>query len=403
MLRLGAYRSLYVAFDRYPSRKGAATHIEHASAALAQEASPCLLLTLGDETQMEFEHGAGGAPDILRFRASIPSFLKRVEAFAREVSDVVDELAGHLRICQFRDPWGGWPICSRPNRSYLTVYEVNGLPSVELPYRFPRLASGTLARIARTEDFCLEKADCIVAPSSIIRARLIRQGVSAEKIHWVPNGAAIPVPAPRAEAAPARYILYFGAVQPWQGIPILLRAFAQIADLTDLHLVICSSVKRAATGNLRQLARRLGLEDRVCWEYELGHDALQSWLQHAVATVAPLTECSRNLSQGCCPLKILESMAAGVPVVASELPVVRELVVDGVTGLLVQAERPSALALALRRVIELPELRARLGRDGRNHVAKHFTWSHTVDTTSAVYREMLAGSAPWETKTDPFS
>ncbi len=388
MLRLGTYRSLYVAFDRFPSSKGAGTHIAHASATLAKAAPPCLLMALGDAGLDAFETGGEMGPDILRFREPIPNFLRRAAAFSHEVADVLDELAGGLRICHFRDPWGGVPICSRGERKFGIVYEVNGLPSVELPYRYPKVGAAVLERIARMEDFCLAESDLLIVPSPTIAANLRKRGVPAGKIRVVPNGATAAPARPRPEAAPGRYVLYFGAVQPWQGVPVLLRAFSRIADLADVRLVLCASVKRRATVPLRRLSRRLGLEERVRWEHRLSREELQGWLQHAAVSVAPLTECSRNLSQGCCPLKILEAMAAGVPVIASDLPVTRELIDEGANGRLVPAGRPEALALALRHLLERPGEAARLGAAGHDHITKHFTWRHSHDRQAEVYAEI---------------
>jgi glycosyltransferase involved in cell wall biosynthesis len=117
----------------------------------------------------------------------------------------------------------------------------------------------------------------------------------------------------------------------------------------------------------------------------LSADELQPWLQHAVASVAPLSDCARNVIQGCSPLKILESMAAGVAVIASDLPAVRELLTDRVEGLLVAADRPAELARAMRIAFEYPELRRALGARGRERVAASLTWSHATRRLQELY------------------
>jgi glycosyltransferase involved in cell wall biosynthesis len=106
--------------------------------------------------------------------------------------------------------------------------------------------------------------------------------------------------------------------------------------------------------------------------------------------VAPLRECVRNLSQGCAPLKILESMADGVAVVASDLPAVRELITDGHDGRLVPADRPADLARALRILLEYPELRERLGTNARTTVENRLTWDLSLRRLrDEVYGELL--------------
>jgi glycosyltransferase involved in cell wall biosynthesis len=138
-----------------------------------------------------------------------------------------------------------------------------------------------------------------------------------------------------------------------------------------------------------RLAEKLEVAPRIVWRFGLSAAQLAPWLRNAMLSVAPLTECARNIVQGCSPLKILEAMAAGVPVIASDLPAVRELVTDGVEGLLVQPDRPAALARAIRILFEYPDLRASLGSEGRRRVESTFTWDHAAARLRAVYRREL--------------
>ena len=178
--------------------------------------------------------------------------------------------------------------------------------------------------------------------------------------HVIPNGADIRASAARRRR-PSDYLLYFGALQPWQGVDTALRAFAR-ADLDDLDLVICASVHQRRAKPYRKLAERLEIDDRVHWHFALPEDELARWREHALLSLAPLRDCSRNVVQGCAPLKILESMAAGVPVVASDLPAVRELITDGVHGRLVAPDRPGELARAIRVAARLPRAARADGR-----------------------------------------
>jgi len=202
----------------------------------------------------------------------------------------------------------------------------------------------------------------------------------------IPNGADLRLsPAPPPDGRPARYVLYFGALQPWQGVDTALRAFARLRDLEDLELVICASVHPSRAKSYRKLAEKLEVADRVRWHFMLDQDQLARWREHALLSLAPLRDCSRNSAQGCAPLKIIESMAAGVPVVASDLPVVRELMADGVHGKLVAPDRPGELARAIRVLLDVPQRRAELGRAARAHVAAHLRWEQSVARLRNVY------------------
>src|SRR4029079_18208019 len=118
-----------------------------------------------------------------------------------------------------------------------------------------------------------------------------RRGVAPARIHGTPNGADLPAPTPRAEGAPARYLLYFGALQPWQGLDTALRALARLHDdLADLARVLRASGRRRKAKPYRRLAARLGVEERVHWHFALPESELAPWREHAVAALARARE-----------------------------------------------------------------------------------------------------------------
>jgi glycosyltransferase involved in cell wall biosynthesis len=266
------------------------------------------------------------------------------------------------------------------------VYEVNGLPSIELPFLYPALAPVVLERVSALEQRCLDGAELVITPSEVTASLLLRRGVGAGRLRVVRNGAQLaPLGGAPPDDAPGRYLLYFGALQPWQGVDTALRALAR---LEDVALVICASVHRRQAKPLRKLAERLGVADRVRWEFALPEPELARWREHALLSLAPLRDCSRNVAQGCAPLKILESMAAAVPVVASDLPAVRELIADREHGRLVPADRPGELARAVRVLLDDPDARARMGRAARDRVAERFSWQASTVQLRELYAEV---------------
>ncbi|MBW8485798.1 glycosyltransferase [Actinomadura sp. PM05-2] len=338
--------------------------------------------------------GGGGLPgyqregdrEIVRFGEQVPNLIDRAEAFSAWAADRLRPHLATLEVCHVRDPWSALPVVARDDRRYRVVYEVNGLPSIEMAHTWPWASPAALAKIAELERYCLARSDAVVVPSRVIAGALERRGVPAGKIALVPNGAPVPGPAPRPAGAPDRYLVYVGAMQPWQGVDVLLRAFARLADLPGLRLVVCASVPERRAKPVRRLAERLGVADRVDWRFTLPHHEVAAWLAHAQVSVAPLTGCARNLDQGCAPLKVIESMAAGVPVVASDLPAVRELLDDRVHGRLVPADRPAELARAIRILLEYPDEARALAARARDRIAAGLTWGHSRAALAEVYR-----------------
>jgi len=391
--------SLYAAFDRYPSSKGAAVHIREFADTLFESCGGGLLHVLGGEDLPSYQREVdehGRTVEIVRFTESIPNLLDRVDAYGRQLAAVAAAHRNTLKLVHVRDPWSAAPLLlgdapatdPAPRSRAPLVFEVNGLPSIELPYAYPGLGERTLTKVRQLEVACLEGAAAIVTPSAVLAERLRALAPAAAPITVVRNGAKLPdeLP-PRPEQAPARYIVYVGALQPWQGIDTLLAALRRLADL-DVQLVVCSATPPKRARPWRRLAARLGVEDRVDWHFKVPHREVAAWLTHAELSVAPLSDCARNVDQGCCPLKVLESMAAGTAVIASDLAVTRELVVDGEHGRLVPPDRPAELARAIRVALELPELTAAQGRAAQGHVRRSLTWQHSRDALGAVYEEV---------------
>jgi glycosyltransferase involved in cell wall biosynthesis len=380
-------RALYAAFDRFPSRKGSAVHIDRFARTLFDHHGGGLLYVLGGEDLPASQRE--GDVEVVRLTRPEPHLLARALAFGTRLDALLDEHAASLEVCWFRDPWGGLPIVEHGGR-WTSVYEVNGLPSVELPARFPRIPGDVLSQVAAIEQRCLDAADAVVVPAASIASAVRARGVPEARIHLVPNGADLPAPTPRPADAPARYLLYFGALQRWQGLDVALRALARLADLEDLALVVCSSVHARQAKPYRRLAERLGIADRVHWHVALDEARLAPWREHAEIALAPLTDCERNVAQGCCPLKVLEAMASGTAVVASDLPSVRELVEDGVHGRLVHPDRPVELARVVRVLLDHPDVLAAMGAAGRARIAQGGTWDHRT----ARMRELLSTWGP---------
>lgn len=381
--------SIYAAFDRYPSSKGAAVHIREFADTLFASTDGGLLHVLGGDDLPPYQRevrASGGVVEVVRFTREIPNLLDRTVAYGVQLGAVADAAAS-VRIAHVRDPWSAAPLLDRP---YPLVYEVNGLPSIELPYAYPGLGASTLAKVRRLESACLARADVVVTPSHVQADRLLRLGVGVERLHVIPNGATVPVaPLPRPDGAPARYLVYVGALQPWQGIDTLLAAMARLADLPDLRLVVCSATPPKRARPWVRLAERLGVADQVDWRFKVPHRDVAAWLAHAEVSLAPLADCARNVDQGCCPLKVLESMAVGTCVVASDLAVTRELLVDGEHGVLVPPDRPAELARAVRVALEYPTDTAAMGRAGQARVAASFSWAASRAALAEVYAGLL--------------
>jgi glycosyltransferase involved in cell wall biosynthesis len=94
-----------------------------------------------------------------------------------------------------------------------------------------------------------------------------------------------------------------------------------------------------------------------------------------------------SLFEGLC-LAVIEAQAAGVPVVATPVGGIRETVVDGETGLLVPPRDPAALAVAIRRLLDDPDLARRLADEARRRVRETYSEQRMIELTLGLYGTM---------------
>ena len=374
------FRSVYIAFDQHPSYKGASTHISHMCKVLSESYGPTLLLTIeGPLTKIDNERIKQ-----LCFTSEEENVLKRALLFSAWVKEVLEQ-QHNLVVGHFRDVWGGMAVLASPH--ILPIYEVNGLPSMEWPYRYPNLTKATLEKLKHLEDRCLKEASLVLTPSHVIKSHLVSRRVTAEKIKVLSNGADLPLSSsPRTISGD--YILYFGALQAWQGLDVLLKAMRYLEDKVNLKLVICASHTEHHCKAFRKFAEKIGVSERIEWRYQLDKDALHEIIQHAYVSIAPLTECSRNLEQGCSPLKIFESMACATPVIASDLPVVREIIEHNQNGILIRPGRPAELARAIRILSDYPDLRETLSENAKQTIVDQFTWDKIEADLAKLYNQV---------------
>jgi glycosyltransferase involved in cell wall biosynthesis len=388
-------RLLYASFDEVPSPKGASTHIEAFAEAIGRRYGSLVLVTPGpvDLPARPFAPGVRqvvlGCPDddllgrVLTFRVKLLA-LCRSQAFD---------------LIHFRSIFEGYALARRKDlHGARLLYEVNGFPSVELKYGYPRVAEDdTLqAKLVHQEQTCLDAADQVVTVSWLSQEFIVGRGIAPGKVQVLPNGvdpALFPYADPPVPDAGPLRLVYLGTLSAWQGVEVLLTALRGLNAVRPVHLQLVGPAPRARRAALENLVDHLGLEAHVTFSGPCRREAIAGRLQQAQAMVVPLLPVDRNLEQGCCPLKMLEAMAAGCPVVASDLPVVREIAEPGLHFVPAQPGQAASLAEAILRIGAEPDLGCRLARTAREHVVRHFRWDQVTERLLAVYDRLLSSPA----------
>lgn len=205
----------------------------------------------------------------------------------------------------------------------------------------------------------LRLADRVVAVSESTRAELLAAGADEDKVDLVRNGC----DAPRRERSPRAdgwvHALFVGACVPRKGLDVLLRALALLRDCRiTLEVVGDLGLERRYGERLVGLARELSLADRVVFHGAVAREAL--WEHYARSDLLVLP----SLWEGC-GVVLLEATSFGLPIVATRVGGVGEVVSDGDNGLLAPPGDAAALAGLLRRACTDASLRRRLEDGGR--------------------------------------
>lgn len=170
-------------------------------------------------------------------------------------------------------------------------------------------------------------------------------------------------------------ITYAGNLQSYQGIDCLLEALADL-DREDVHLLIVGGPDE---GRYRKRARKLGIEARVTFTGRVQADRIPDFLSSSDLLVAPRLGLNTQHQQAS---KLIQYMAAGKPILATDIPP-HDVLVDGETGLLVEDDSPQALRDAVEKLLDDPDLRNRLGTSARDE-AQAYSWESVTGNLLAL-------------------
>jgi glycosyltransferase involved in cell wall biosynthesis len=278
----------------------------------------------------------------------------------------------------------GIPSAVRPP----VVYESHGyapdvsaaLPDLVATAKTPSKAK--LRRLAAREARVWKDADGYVTITRGLADEIARRHGPRDRLAVVPDGARIG--ASRGIAPPPDVVGYAGHLYAWKGVDVLLEAIALAPGARGL--IVGGHGAEPDLGRLKALASQLGIAERVTFTGLVDPEQVPAHL--AASTILALPNPASAIStQFTSPLKLFEYMAAERPIVASDLPALREVLRDGGNALLVTPGDPAAMAAALRRLLEDPALGARLAAAARADVAE-YGWDRRAARLEALFDEV---------------
>lgn len=384
-------RILYTAFDIVPSPKGASTHIVHNIRGLVNSQFDVHLITPSDgllpsEDSLEGAHVTRITQDLTQ------NFLARAAHFGKSVFTHL-MLHPEYDVVHYRNIWDGLSVAQNKKRlGYKTLFEVNGLPSIELKYHYPGIDPGLLAKIREQEIATLHLSDAIICPSNVTGDYIASLGLSRKRVTVIPNGVSPsdfpPSPLPAREGR-VPVLLYIGTLADWQGLEVVIKALPKILDQQTVRLHIVGRGRSRQRKLLSKHIRKLGVEGSVVVQPAVPHHEVSALIAEADICIAPLGLNDRNVTQGACPIKVLEYMASSRPLIASNMPIVRELVREDLDALLFSPNDPEDLARQVLILLNDLELSQRLSDSATQRALSRFTWHEAQKKLVKVYEHLL--------------
>lgn len=280
-----------------------------------------------------------------------------------------------------------WPTARRARRRGIpVVQECNG-PYEDLYIAWP------VMRFGRPVLDAMMRAQYRAADAVISVADGLTQWLRADtgNPHVVTNGngantGVFTPEAPRREGLPERFAVFFGMFPPWQGIGTLLEAVTLPEWPEGLPLVfVGDGVMRPAVEQAVAAAPR-----SVIYLGRLPYAEVAKVVAHAAVSFVPMVAPERETMFS--PLKLYESMACGVPVVASDVSGISEVVREWDCGILVQAGDAPAIASAVRAITEDPSGAHAMGARGREAAVARYSWQARARERLAVVEDAIARS-----------
>lgn len=290
-------------------------------------------------------------------------------------------------------------IISRILKVPLIVKVHDLIPDITDPNIFRRIYKKSLFKLCSK---FLKKGSLILVPSSEWVNLLEKvYGMSKDKIVLLPNG----VDAIKFNVnvdcdylrrtlglENKKVILFIGKFFRVRGLECLIKAMPNIVEKEpNARLILLGegSEKR----KIIDLSRHLKIGDFVMLMSEVEHDAVPAYISLADVAIGPLTGFS--ISMGTMPIKVIEYMACGKPIVGCFNGAAKDLIIDGYNGLLISPEDVDQLSSAIIRLLLDDNLAKRLGMNARKHVEAFFDWNVITEklekTLEAVARKHMQG------------
>ncbi len=232
--------------------------------------------------------------------------------------------------------------------------------------------------------YALARADTVTATGLHLATETTRYTPDGVPVTVVPYGVDLERFAPRGKSSSEHVVIgTVSRLSSEKGVRYLIEAFGQLRELYGGEVSLRIAGDGPERARLEAAVQRLGLESSVEFRGWLEHEDVPAFLNELDVFVMPSTWEGFGVAAA-------EASAAGLPVVATNVYGIPDVVSDGETGLLVPPKDPDALARAIGQLVADSRLRAKLGEAGRTYIARHYDWTENAQQMASLYERMLA-------------
>lgn len=231
---------------------------------------------------------------------------------------------------------------------------------------------------SRVEKKLIEGSSECLAVSEDLKSDIHRQ-FHQPKLQVIPNGVRFQSEEPDTIGNKAARFLFVGRLHPVKGLFPLIEAMAYAPKHISLDII----GDGPQDASLKRLIEKKGLTHQVRLLGAHSNKSIHKTIPYYQALVLP----SHYETQG---IVLIEANAHAIPVIASNIPAIRETVEHGVNGLLCNPDDSHTFIEAMKELVKRPEEARQMGLRGRDRVIKHYSWDRIVNQTIAAYYKLAA-------------
>jgi glycosyltransferase involved in cell wall biosynthesis len=269
-------------------------------------------------------------------------------------------------------------------KKILTIQEVNGTyEDLFIAWPWTKKIKSLFKWLIRVQ---YKLADAIIVVTPQLKEWIIKE-IGERSIYVIPNGANVELFNPYATSKyqlEKPYVVFFGALAPWQGIDTMLKAVETNEWPREVKLVIMGDgVERP------KVEKAVRENNKVIYLGKIPYKEVPGIVANSIAGLSPKNNLGDRSNTGLSPLKVYEILACGVPAIVTDFPGQADLVRDNKCGLVIPSENPKALAEAVKYLYENKEIRGEMGLRGRETIVKDHSWDIRAEMTHVILKELI--------------